>query len=107
MAAYLGKRLRFAMLISAEELQQAPQYMKRDLYAELLISPDYIGTAEAEDAVLYIFDGHANIDAAVARAKRIGFATAGPVVEPVFVKDSQIHRPEHRRYRNYRYSHIR
>lgn len=105
--SFLGKRLRFAMLISSEELAAAPQHMKRDLSAELMTVEGYIGTADIEDAVMYIFDGHANINAVVNRVKRIGFASAGPVEEPVFIKDSQIHYPEYRKYRNYRYSHIR
>ena len=103
MAAFLGRRIRFAILISAEELATVPLDMKRDFNSELMMTEGYIGICQIEDATLFVFDGRADTQGVVKRAKRIGFTSVGPVLEPVFLQDSQIKRPDYRRYRNNRY----
>ena len=103
MAAFVGRRLRFAVLIGAEELATVPIEMKRDFNAELMMTEGYIGICKIENATLFVFNGQANIQGVVKKAKRIGFTSVGPVEDPVFLPDSQIQRPAYRRYRNNRY----
>jgi len=97
------KRIRFAVLISNEELDAAPLDMKRDFNAELMMTEGYIGICRIEDATLFIFRGNADTKGVVKKGKRIGFTSIGPVEDPVFLPDSQIKRPNYRRYPNYRY----
>ncbi len=103
MAAFVGRRLRFAVLISAEELASAPMDMKRDFNSELMMTEGYKGICSIDRATLFIFDGRADISGVVKKARKIGFTSVGPVQEPVFLEDSQIQRPEYKRYRYNRY----
>ncbi len=103
MAAHLGKRIRFAILISNEELDTAPLDMKRNFNSELMMTEGYIGIHRIAEATLFIFNAIADTDEVVRKAKRLGFKSVGPVLEPVFLQDSQIQRPDYRKYPNYRY----
>lgn len=97
------RRIRFAVLISNEELDTAPLDMKRDFNAELMMTEGYIGICRIEDATLFIFRANVDTKGAAEKGKRIGFTSIGPVEDPVFLPDSQIKRPDYRRHPNYRY----
>lgn len=98
------KRLRFAMIISAEEWSSAARETRRDFMAELMMANGYIGTIhdETNGAEWFIFG---NPDASMTtaeKAKRIGFESAGPVTDPQFIENSALAMPQRpRTYRRY------
>ena len=98
------KRLRFAMLVSSEEWSASPKDMRRDFMAELLMINGYIGAMHDETigAEWFVFGNPEASKEAAGKAKRIGFESAGPVVDPQFIENAALRLPQRpRTYRRY------
>lgn len=98
------RRLRFAMIISSEEWSISPRDMRRDFMAELLMIGGYIGAMhdETNGAEWFIFGDPEASKEAAAKAKRIGFESAGPVTDPQFIENAALRMPQRQRtYRRY------
>ena len=102
--ASTGRKLRHGMIIRLEDYRAAPASMKRDFAAELM-TIGHLGTIDYEDENirLYIFRNCDQMEKTVKAAKSIGFESAGPVEEPVFIDDRDIQqKPRYNYPRTYR-----
>lgn len=91
-------KFRTGMAIGLDELRASPTEA-RDLMAELLMEPGYIGYIDAEDPKMriYVFKDKQSRAKMLQLAKKTGFRTAGSILDVLYVKNEDLQRP-HMRY---------
>lgn len=95
---YMKPKFRSGMAIGLDELR-TNMTEARDLMAELLIEPGYIGFIDAEDPKMrvYVFKDRQSKEKLLRFAKKLKFRTAGSVLDAVHVRNEDLQRP-HMRY---------
>lgn len=95
---YMRPKFRTGMAVSLDELKDS-QSKARDLMAELLMEPGYVGYIDAEDPKMrvYVFKDKQSRDQMLQRARSFDLRTAGGVLDPLHVSNEDLQRP-HMRY---------
>lgn len=91
-------KFRAGMAIGIEELKES-ESKARDIMAELLMNPGYIGYIDAEDPKMrvYVFKDGNSREQMLRLARKMGFRTAGSIQDAVYVSNEVLHRP-HMKY---------
>lgn len=95
---YMKPKFRTGMAIGLDELRASPTEA-RDLMAELLTEPGYVGYIDAEEPKMrvYVFKDKHSREKMLQLAKKIGLRTAGSILDAVYVRNEDLQRP-HMRY---------
>ena len=95
---YMRPKFRTGMAVSLDELKDS-QSKARDLMAELLMEPGYVGYIDAEDPKMrvYVFKDKQSRDQMLKLARSFDLRTAGGVLDPLYVRNEDLQRP-HMRY---------
>lgn len=95
---YMRPKFRTGMAVSLDELKDS-QSKARDLMAELLMEPGYVGYIDAEDPKMrvYVFKDKKSRDQMLQLARSFDLRTAGSVLDPLYVRNEDLQRP-HMRY---------
>lgn len=95
---YMKPKFRTGMAIGLDELRTSPTEA-RDLMAELLMEPGYIGYIDTEEPKMrvYVFKDKHSREKMLQLAKKIGLRTAGSILDAVYVRNEDLQRP-HMKY---------
>ena len=95
---YMKPKFRTGMAVGLEELRE-DESKARDLMAELLMEPGYIGYIDASDPKMrvYVFRDRQSKEKMLQFAKKLELRTAGSVLDAVHVRNEDLQRP-HMRY---------
>lgn len=91
---YMRPKFRTGMAVSLDELKDS-QSRARDLMAELLMEPGYIGYVDASDPKMrvYVFKDRQSREHMLHIARGLGLRTAGSVLDAVHISNEDLHRP--------------
>lgn len=95
---YTKPKFRTGLAVGLEELREDDS-KARDLMAELLMEPGYIGFIDTEDPKMrvYVFKDRQSKEKLLRFAKKLELRTAGSVLDTVHVRNEDLQRP-HMKY---------